>query len=213
MNLILGSGDISSLMMGKETQGFKDLIRKFLSDEKPNYNALASPINALRTGAILEKNYLNILSSDYFCQWKETSKEMDVFTSSIDFAKIENGKIVDFDELKTIYFTDYISIIQPLTILSQKEYTEVLKKKFKKNYEQIMIQMYCSDLQEANLVFLSVETYEDEENEIREIKKNEYFKFRLKRDEKVISEIKEKAKMFQQLKDYFNENTNKNIGT
>jgi len=203
MNLYIGSGDIKNVLMDSKTKGYQDFMRKFVSDEKPIYNAFSSPIDALRTGAILEQRYLLTLSNDYFCQWKETFKEMNVFTSSIDFAKIQNGFIVDFDELKTIWLTDFLDLIQPLKELSQKEYTEVLKKKFKQNYEQIQAQLMCSDLQSANLVFLSVDTYDDEINYNRNINENEYFKFRINRDENVINKIKEKGKIFQIIKNNF----------
>lgn len=203
MNLYIGSGDIKYILMDNKTKGYQDFIRKFVSDDKPNYNAFASPIDALRTGAILEQRYLLTLSNDYFCQWKETFEEMDVFTSSIDFAKIENGVIVDFDELKTIWLTDFLYIIQPLKSLNQKEYTEVLKKKFKQNYEQIQAQLMCSNLGSANLVFLSVDTYNDENNFNRNINENEYVKFRINRDENVINKIKEKGKIFQTIKNNF----------
>ena len=107
MNLTIGSGDISVLLSGVQTKGYQDLLRKFVSDEKVYYNSFASPIDALRTGAILQENYLNILPDNYFPQWKETCKEFNCLTSSIDFAKIEGGVIKDFDELKTIYLTDF----------------------------------------------------------------------------------------------------------
>lgn len=202
MNLTIGSGDISSLMSGINTKTFGDLIRKFVDENKPYYNALASPIDALRTGAILESNYLRLLDDDYFIQYKVTSEKMDVFTSSLDFAKINNGFLVDFDELKSINFSDYIDIIEPLILLDENQQLEVIKKKFKKYYNQVQIQLFCSNLQSANLVFLSVDSYIDDENIKREIKENEYHKFRIKRDEKVIKEITEKALIFQTLKDY-----------
>jgi len=189
--------------MGTDTKGYQDFLRKFVSDEKPNYNSFASPIDALRTGAILEQRYLLTLGNDYFCQWKSTYSEMDVFTSSIDFAKINDGEIVDFDELKTIWLTDYLDIIQPLEQLSISEYTQVLKKKFKQNYEQIQAQLMCSGLLSANLVFLSVETYDDEINFTRNINENEYSKFRIYRDDEVIDKIKQRGQIFQTIKNNF----------
>ncbi len=203
MNLYIGSGDIKSILMGTDTKGYQDFLRKFVSDEKPNYNSFASPIDALRTGAILEQRYLLTLGNDYFCQWKSTYNEMDVFTSSIDFAKINDGEIVDFDELKTIWLTDYLDIIQPLEQLSISEYTQVLKKKFKQNYEQIQAQLMCSGLLSANLVFLSVETYDDEINFTRNINENEYSKFRIYRDDEVIDKIKQRGQIFQTIKNNF----------
>lgn len=203
MNLTIGSGDISALMSGINTKAYKDLLRKFIDDDKPYYNALASPIDALRTGEILQSNYLLTLGDDYFIQYKATSTEMDVFTSSIDFAKINDGKIVDFDELKTIHLTDFIDIVQPIHGLSGYDQTSAIAKTFKKYYQQIQIQMYCTSLQSANLVFLSVDSYDDEENFRREIRPNEILKFRIERNEVVIGDIKEKAKIFQTIKDHF----------
>lgn len=203
MNLTIGSGDISALMAGKDTKTFGDLMRKFVDENKPYYNALASPIDALRTGAILEQNYLKLLSDDYFIQYKVTNEDMDVFTSSLDFAKINGGKVVDFDELKTIHLTDYIDYIQTLIPLSQEKQQHVIKKTFKKYYNQIQIQLFCSNLESANLVFLAVDSYDDDENMLREIQENEYAKFRIYRDEKIISQIKEKAIIFQTIKNYF----------
>jgi hypothetical protein len=205
MNLTIGSGDISSLMAKKETITFQNLLRKFVDENKPYYNSLASPIDALRTGAILEQNYLMTLGGDYFIQYKVTNPEMNVFTSSLDFAKINNGIVVDFDELKTISFPDYIDLISPIIELPEKQQIDFLKKKFKKNYYQVQIQLFCSGLESANLVYLSVDSYEDEENFLREIKGNEFTKFRIHRDEKIISEIKEKGQLFQTIKNYFNE--------
>lgn len=209
MNLTIGSGDISALMAGINTKTFGDLLRKFVDEDKPYYNALASPIDALRTGAILEQNYLKLLSDDYFIQYKVTNEEMDVFTSSLDFAKINNGKVVDFDELKTIHFTDYINLIQPLILESEIEQKKAILKAFKKYYYQIQVQLFCAKLESANLVFLSVDSYNDEENMLREIQENEYFKFRIHRDEHVIDLIKEKAIVFQLIKNHFKQANNR----
>lgn len=203
MNLTIGSGDISALMAGINTKTFGDLMRKFVDENKPYYNALASPIDALRTGAILEQKYLETLSDDYFIQYKVTNESMNVFTSSIDFAKIDKGVIVDFDELKTINFDDYIEIIQPLIEKSEIEQSEIIQKKFKKYYEQVQTQLFCSKLDSANLVFLSVYSYDDDENFNRVIKPNEYHKFRIKRDEKTISKIVSKGQIFQTIKNFF----------
>lgn len=203
MNLTIGSGDISALMAGVNTKTFGDLMRKFVDENKPYYNALSSPIDALRTGAILEQNYLKLLSDDYFIQYKVTNDEMDVFTSSLDFAKINGGKVVDFDELKTIHFTDYISLVQPLIAKTEQEQKEAILKTFKKYYNQVQIQLYCSKLDSANLVFLAVDSYNDEENILREIQENEYAKFRIYRDEKVISQIISKGQIFQMIKNFF----------
>ena len=203
MNLYIGSGDVGSLLMGQQTKGYQDLFRKFFSESKPNYNALASPIDALRTGAILEGVYAEFLGDGYYEQVVTVSKEMDVFKSSLDFAKIEGGEVVDFDELKTIWFTEYVEIIKPMAELSEQDLTKLLKRKFKKYYNQVQQQLYTSELDECNLVFLSVESYDDAENYSRTIKDEDVTKFRIKRDEDVISLIKGRGGIFQSLKDNF----------
>lgn len=203
MNLSIGSGDVSALLSGKLTKGYQNLFRKFVAQDKPFYNATASPIDALRTGALIEKKYIDMLPDDYFCQKKSTCKEMDCFTSSIDFAKMKDGKLVDFDELKTIYLPDFLDMIVPLTDLSQTEYTAFLKKNFKANYNQVQFQMMCAELQECNLVFLMVDSYNDEENEARVLTERDFYKFRIKRDESVIAEIKNRGQIFQEVRNHF----------
>ena len=200
-SMYIGSGDIHSLMMGKSTDGHAKLLRKFVSGEKPHYNAKASPIDALRTGAILEERYFLTLDDDYYCQFKAQCNEMDVFRCSIDFAKIDCGVCVDFDELKTCNFTDFLEF-EPL----KNDYDNALKfikKYYKANYYQVQQQLLCTGLPAANLVFLAVYSYDDAENEMREIKSNEFIKFRIFRDEPVISQIKEAGKIFQTIKDYY----------
>ena len=201
--LTIGSGDVANLLMGKQTKGYQNLWRKFLDDRPPYYNALASPIDALRTGAILETNYLNYLPDGYFTQVKSTFDELDVCTSSIDFAKIEEGDIIDFDELKTIFLPDYISIILPLAGLPINEQKKQLKKYFKNNYNQVQFQLLCTGLQEANLVFLSVESYDDEANKKRIIGDTNVTKFRLDRDPEIIEIIYDRVSIFQKVKDHF----------
>lgn len=203
MNLYIGSGDVKSLLMGKETKGYQDLFRKFVSDSKPYYNALASPIDSLRTGAILEEKYLITLPDDYYPQVKAHSKEMDVFSSSLDFAKINGGNIVDFDELKTIWFTDFVELIQPMQVLSESELQVKIQKDFKTYYNQIQEQLYTTELDSCNLVFLAVMSYEDDVNYLREIKENEVIKFRIYRNQSVIDKIKEAGQIFQTIKNNF----------
>jgi len=202
MILSLGSGDTTKLLSGKQTKGFASLLQKFVADDRPYWNSFASPIHALRTGAILEPRYLETLGDDYYVQYKSTCLEFDCLTSSLDFAKILKGRVVDFDELKTIFLTEYIDKIVPLSELSQEKQTAFIKKKFKSNYEQVQFQLLCSGLDSANLVFLSVESYEDIENELREINENDYKKFRIHRDEMVIAKIMERATIFQTIKEF-----------
>lgn len=200
-SMYIGSGDISSLLMGKDTDGYLKLWQKFINGEAPHYYAKGSPIDALRTGAILEERYFLTLSDDYFTQVKCTSKEMDVLKCSLDFAKIENAKVVDFDELKSCNFTDFLNF-EPF----RNDKTDALafiKKNYKKNYNQVQQQLYVTGLDSANLVFLAVYSYDDEINNNRIIKENEFIKFRISRDEKVIAEIKSRALIFQEVRNHF----------
>lgn len=202
MNLIIGSGDVADLLSGYKTKAFGDLLRKFVAEDKPYYNALASPIDALRTGAILEVNYLKTLSDDYFAQIKMQSSEMNIFKCSLDFAKIQGGQVVDFDELKSMWFTDFVDMIEPYRDSNKIEF---IKKKFKRYYNQIQHQLYCSELESSNLVFIPVYSYVDEENFEREIKESEIVKFRIYRDEEVIAKLKQRGEMFQMIKNTINE--------
>jgi hypothetical protein len=194
-SMYIGSGDVSALLSGKETKSHIALMQRFVSGEKPYHNAKASPIDAMRTGAILEDRYLLSLPEDYYAQFVVVSEEMDVFKCSLDFARIEQGKVVDFDELKTCSFDDFLLI--------QANGVDFRKSTHKKYYNQIQEQLYCTGLSAANLVFLVAYSYNDEENYCREVRENEYLKFRVKRDEEVINRIKERGDIFQRIKDYY----------
>lgn len=200
-SMYIGSGDVHALMSGKDTASHLNLLRRFVSGVKPYYNAKASPIDALRTGAILEDRYLLTLPENYFTQFVVYSEEMNVFKCSLDFAKIENGKVVDFDELKTVYLSDYLEFEEIKG--SSHQTLSYICKKYKSYYHQIQQQLYCTGLNEANLVFLSVTSYDDDENYNRVIKPNEYFKVRIQRDDATIALIKERGKIFQAIKDCY----------
>jgi hypothetical protein len=196
-SMYIGSGDISSLLAGKTTQAFRKLLQRFVSDEKPYYNAKASPIDALRTGAILEDRYLLFLDNDYYSQCKAVSSEYDVLTSTLDFARYRKGEIIEFQELKTCNFDDFMKI--------QKENNiEYIKKNYKNNYNQVQHQLLCTGLEKATLVFLVVYEYDDEINENRDIEEDQIFKIEILRDENVMIRIKERAKFFQSIKDFYN---------
>lgn len=202
--MYIGSGDIHALMSGKETKSHHELLKRFVSGIKPHYNAKASPIDALRTGAILEERYLMTLPDNYFSQYVVVSDEMDVFKCSLDFAKIEGGKVVDFDELKSIYLSDFLEFED-----IKENHGELLKyvlKKYRTYYNQVQEQLYCTHLESGNLVFLSVTSYDDEENYNREIKPNEFLKIRINRDENTIAQIKERGEIFQQIKNCYSLN-------
>lgn len=200
--MYIGSGDVHALMSGKNTKSHIALMQRFVSGIKPYYNAFASPIDALRTGAILENRYLLTLPDNYFTQYVVKSDEMNVFKCSLDFARIDRGILTDFDELKTIYLSDYLDFIEPIKN-DNNALVEYVRKKHKVYYYQVQEQLYCTKLQSCNLVFLSVITYEDELNWQRNIQPNEYCKIRISRDEKIINEIKDRGLIFQQIKDFY----------
>lgn len=201
MSMQIGSGDVTALMAGKASLSHIDLLTRFVSGVKPIYNAKASPIDALRTGAILEERYLFTLPDDYFIQFVCVSDEMNVFKCSLDFAKVSNGEVVDFDELKTVHLNDYLAF-EPIKNDSAK-LLEYVKKKYKHYYYQVQEQLYCTKLEEANIVFLSVFSYDDDVNRSRVIQPNEYIKVRIFKDESVISEIKQRGLIFQQIKNEY----------
>lgn len=112
--MYIGSGDITALLSDIHSSSYAKLLQRFVSGEKPHYNALASPIDALRTGAILEDVYGKTLPFCYVSQYKVQSIEMDVFKASLDFAEIDDGKLKAFIELKTVSFDEYFDKIVPL---------------------------------------------------------------------------------------------------
>ena len=198
--LYIGSGDVHALMMGRTSAGYLRLLQRFVSGIVPHYNALASPIDALRTGAILEERFYQTLPFEWFPQYRVQSDEMDVFRASLDFAKLDEGRVVDFIELKTVNLDEYIENIQPI-VDDNDALLDFLKRKRPSYYNQIQEQMYCAGLDVAHLVFLSVTSYDDAENYTRDIKDNEYVMVTVPRDNDTINEIKEKGKLFQTIRD------------
>lgn len=202
--MYIGSGDIHALMSGKDTKAHISLMQRFVSGVKPYYNAKASPIDALRTGAILEDRYLASLPIWFIPQYVVVSEEMNVFKASLDFAEIKDGKLFDFRELKTVYLNDYIDNIQPIKGDNDK-LVDFVKKKHKAYYNQIQEQLYCTNLDSCFLVFLCVNSYNDEENYHRVITEDDITLVRIERDNKVINKIKERGLIFQQIKDCYHE--------
>ena len=203
--LYIGSGDVHALMMGRTSAGYLRLLQRFVSGIVPHYNALASPIDALRTGAILEERFYQTLPFEWFPQYRVQSDEMDVFRASLDFAKLDEGRVVDFIELKTVNLDEYIENIQPI-VDDNDALLDFLKRKRPSYYNQIQEQMYCAGLDVAHLVFLSVTSYDDAENYARDIKENEYVMVTVPRDNDTINEIKEKGKLFQTIRDELKNN-------
>lgn len=202
LSTYIGSGDVSSMMAGKDTKAYLSLMQRFVSNEIPYYNAKESPIDALRTGAILEERFFLTLDDSWFCQYFVQSKGMDVFKATLDFAQINGGEVVDFIELKTVGFNDYITMVEPIRD-DNKALVEFLKKKHKAYYYQIQEQLYCTNLERAHLCFLSVTSYDDDENYQRIINSHEYTLVEVERDEAVIDEICHRGIIFQLIKDNF----------
>ena len=206
ISMYIGSGDTTQLLSGVHTKGHHKLLRRFVSGVKPYYNAKASPIDALRTGAIIEERYELILSDNYYPQVKAICEQQNVLTCSIDFAKIEKGKVVDFQELKSCSFNDFLEFEKFRN--NPEKGVEYIKKKYKNNYRQLQEQLLCTGLESAEIVFVVVYTYDDEINYNRDIKENEIIKFRIQRDETVIKMLLDKSNIFQQIKNTYHEQTN-----
>lgn len=201
-SMYIGSGDVLALMSGITTETHRKLLRRFVSDEIPHYNALNSPIDALRTGAILENRYFLSLDDKYLPQYKVVCQEMDACKSTLDFAIVESNKVVDFIELKSVFISDYLDI-NMYRDCEESEYLPFLKKTYKHYWEQVQYQLFCTRLEQATLRFIEVQSYDDTENKMREITDDEYISFTINRDEDFIEKIKERVHPFQQLKNYY----------
>jgi hypothetical protein len=197
-SMYIGSGDVSALLAGLDTESHQKLLRRFVSGEIPYYNAKNSPIDACRTGAILEDRYFQTLDDGWYPQFKVVSNEMDVFRASLDFARLEFGNVVEIQELKCIEFDDFRALCDSANKLAY------VKKKYKTYYNQVQEQMYCANLDNVTMTFVAVYSYDDDVNNVRDIQENETRKVIINRDEAVISLIKERGKPFQMLKDIYN---------
>jgi len=203
-SMYIGSGDTAALLAGRDTKAHTALLQRFVSDTIPYYNALASPIDALRTGAIIEDRFYLTLPEGWFPQVKVMCSEMDCLRASLDFAQIDGGHVVEFIECKSVFMTDFIEIE------SCVDYPEaalkMIKTTYKSYYNQVQQQLLCSGLPSARLVFICVYDYNDEVNKTRDIAARDCLEFIIERDEAVIEKIKERAAIFQQIKDYYTKN-------
>lgn len=199
-SMYIGSGDVAALLMGKNTKTHQALLKRFVSGVIPYYNALASPIDQFRTGAILEERMLRQLPDDYFAQYKIVCQEMDVFKASLDFAKISEGQIVEFIEMKTIWWEEFGELKKKIDEGNPLEY--ILKKR-KHEYNQVQEQLLCTGLSKGKIRYTSVSTYDDSENWLRVFAPSDYVDVEIDRDEKVIDLIKERGKIFQLIKDAY----------
>ena len=199
MAFTIGSGDVKNLLSkNKKTKTYKTFLSKFLGITEICYNAQNSPIDALRTGAILEDRFGYYLAGKgYYEQIRVVCEGMDVLVSTLDFSLLEDGKVIEFIELKTLQFKDFIELE---SIELDGEY---IKKKHKDYYNQIQQQLLVTGLKKGNLAFLCVYSYEDDENRTREIQDNEVLMVEIQRDQDVIDKIISEASMFQTMKEYF----------
>lgn len=200
--MYIGSGDTSALLAGINTKTHKNLLQRFVSDEIPVYNAKSTPIDALRTGAILEERFYIHIGDKYLSQYKIIDTENNCCKATLDFAEVESNIIIDFIELKSVWLTDY-QIINMYRNKPKEEYIPFLKKKYKDNYNQVQYQLMCSGLKKGNLCYLEVQSYEDKDNYNRVITPDEYVKFEIERDEYIISEIRFRTFPFQVLKNHY----------
>jgi hypothetical protein len=201
MKLSIGSGDVKSIMMGRTTKGYQDFLRTFVSDDIQVYNSYASPIDALRTGKVLEDRFANYIEG-YYVDYKVRSTAMDVLACSLDFAKLDNGKVVDFIELKTMWFTDYLDLVSPIKGDNDR-LVQWFKKDAKVYYNQVQEQLYVTELDSCDVRYLCVQSYDDEFNEAYNVTENDFTSFRISRDEEVISKILKAAEFFQGIKNHF----------
>lgn len=201
-SMYIGSGDVVALMSGKTTETHRKLLRRFVSDEIPYYCSKNSPIDALRTGSILEDRFYLTLNDEYLPQYKVESEDLNVCKATLDFAKLYEGKVVDFKELKTAFATDYLDI-NMYRDCEEKDYLPFVKKKYKHNWEQIQYQMFCAKLDSARLCYLEVQTYDDLENYSRVITEDEIVEFKITLDESFIEKLKARIKPFQELKNFY----------
>lgn len=200
--MYIGSGETSALLSGINSKTHHKLLQRFVSDEIPVYNAKATRIDAFRAGAILEERFYLHIGDKYLPQYKVIDKDNDCCKATLDFAEVESNVVIDFIELKTAWLTDY-QIINMYRDKPKEEYIPFIRKKYKDNYNQVQYQLMCSGLQKANLCYLEVQSYEDEDNYNRVITPDEYVKFEIERDEYVISEIRRRVYPFQVLKNYY----------
>jgi hypothetical protein len=204
-SMYIGSGDTAALLAGKTTKAHTNLLRRFVSDTIPYYNALASPIDAFRIGAILEDRYFLTLPEGWYPQVKMICPEMDCLKASLDFAKVDGGNVVEFREMKTVFFTDFIELERLVDYPDAA--LKFIKKDYKPYYNQVQQQLLCSGLSSATIVFVCVNDYDDEANTAREIADRDCLEFTIERDDAVIAKIREAAQPFQMLKDYYSSNS------
>lgn len=182
----IGSGDVNLLLSkNKNTKTYHGFIEKFFGIKQVEYNAYYSPIEHLRYGQMMEDAYIKEYGGDWYTQVKSVG-EMDVLVSTLDLAQIENGKITDFEEIKSINYNEFLDITPDYDIRKRK----------RNIYNQVQQQLYTTHLLSCNVTFLCVYDYE----RLIDIQDNDIKKIIVERDEEVIAEIKRQAAPFQLFK-------------
>lgn len=194
--MYIGSGDTAALLANKTSKAHASLMQRFVSGVIPYRNSLNSPIDALRSGAILESRYISVLPGNYLAQYYVQCPEMDVLSCHLDFAKVENGKVIDFIELKTCSLFDFVEIV---------ETEEYIIKKYKHYYWQVQQQLLCTGLSRGRIRFVARESENDEDNYSRVFSIDEHKEVIIKRNEDIIILIKQRAEIYQHIKNYFME--------
>lgn len=198
--MYLGSGDTTLLLSGIDTKGHLSLFQRFVSNVKPNYNSKASPIDAMRIGSILEDQYIAQFDDDnYYPQVCAICPYMDVLICHLDIAKVEEGKVIEFIEVKTVGFVDF----QDMLLMSDEELLRHVRKAYKNYYNQVQQQLLCTGLAEAEIHFIQVFDYDDDHNYNRVINPTEVLKCKIGTDIKIQHEILDRAKVFQEIKNHF----------
>ncbi len=192
----IGSGHVKDLLQGVETKGFKDLLVKFIKDERENRNALNSPIQQFRTGAILEEVMYKSMPDSYMAQVRMQSKDYNIMTCTLDFALLDKGKVTYFVEMKTLNFDSFISLY------STDNKLDYVRKYYKSYYNQVQEQMLVTGLKSCTIMFVVVLSDDDNENWNRVFNKEDIVNVVIPFDQKVGDKIIERIKFFQQIKDY-----------
>lgn len=198
-SMYLGSADTPALLADVQTKANQALLRRFVSGCTPVYNALASPIDALRTGAILEERMAEIVE-DYLPQFRVIDEEMNVFRATLDFAHLEGGEVINFIEQKTIWWEEFAELMEAKEQGRELDY--ILKNR-KHEFQQVQQQIMCTGVNFGTMRFVSVYTYDDDVNRTRDIQPYEWTDVVIRPDDKIIKAIRRRGEIFQKIKDEY----------
>jgi len=193
----IGSGQTTKLLQKTTSKGFRDLIAEFVKGETEYPDAMKSPIDSFRAGAILEEVMYKYMPDEYLPQIRIISRVYDVMTSTLDFAVPQGNWVSRFTEMKSINFEDF------LKLNAEKNKLDYIKTKYKNYYNQVQQQLFVTDLPEGTLMFIPVyDAKDDESNRNRVIYDYEIIQIPITPDARIQSLIEERAKFFQSLKNF-----------